>query len=149
MSFTITMYKNNSESNRMTKNLTSAVSVTGTLRQSTSIIDPVIQVRGNIESVVNHNYLHIPKFNRYYFINNITSIRDDLYEISCHVDVLMSHKNGILNEWCIVARQSNNYSLYLNDTFMKTYNYDILSARKFPQSFTGSSLVLAVAGSGD
>ena len=31
MSFTITMYKNNSESNRITKNLTSAVSVTGSI----------------------------------------------------------------------------------------------------------------------
>jgi hypothetical protein len=61
----------------------------------------------------------------------------------------MSHKTGILNEWCVVSRQSEDYSLYLNDTFMKTYNYDILSARKFPNSFSGSSLVLAVAGSGD
>lgn len=147
MSFTITMYKNKSESNRITKNLSNAISVSGTLRQSTSIIDPVIQVRGNIENVVNHNYLYIAKFNRYYFINNITSIREDLYEISCHVDVLMSHKNGILNEWCIVARQSNNYSLYLNDSFMKTYNYDIISARKFPYKFSGTSIVLAMAGS--
>lgn len=50
-----------------------------------------------------YNYCYISEFGRYYFINNITSVRNGLWKIDCSVDVLMSYKTSILNLNVIVS----------------------------------------------
>ena len=85
---------NKSENNRAVKLLEDVKEITFTLKEPTSIIDPVLLIKGNITEIIQANYITIPVFNRSYFINNITSVRNDLIEISAHVDVLSS-LNGI------------------------------------------------------
>lgn len=119
MSFNILLQTSSSEKNRLDKTLSTLGTLTGTLRQDTSIIDPVFQIEGNLSSYVNANYCTIEAFGRSYFINNIRSLRNNLFEISCHVDVLSSFKTQIRANHAIMHRSERNWNLYLNDGTLK------------------------------
>ena len=101
----ITLYVNNSEKNKIGKNLTNDFSLTGTLRDATNIINPVILLELN--EIDNHNYCYIPNFNRYYFITDITVIRTGLFAIYLMVDVLESFKTEIENLSVILLNTQN------------------------------------------
>lgn len=147
MSFSIQLMRNNSQVNKVGKDLTSLLSVTGTLREETSIIDPVIVIECNLSNMTRCNYMYIAEFDRYYFVNNIRSITKDLVEFTCHVDVLETYKNEIRKNSAIVKRQQNNWNLYLNDGTFKVYQNPMVVTKAFPSGFNGFEFVLAVAGS--
>ena len=147
MAFDIVLQRNNSERNRVTKDISEILTVSGELKTETSIIDPVIMIECDLSSVVGCNYISIPTFGRSYFVNNIRSIRSGLVEFSCHVDVLSSFATEIRSNTAIVRRQEKNWNLYLNDGTFKIYqNPDVLT-KSFPSGFTTQEFVLAVAGS--
>lgn len=146
MAFTIVLQRNNSESNRVTKTIDDLLSVSGTLREETSIIDPIIKIACDLSDVTDCNYLSIPAFDRSYFVNNIRSIRNGIVEFSCHVDVLSSFADGIRANSAIVKRQENAWNLYLNDGSFKVYQNPTVLTKAFPSGFTTQEFVLAVAG---
>lgn len=74
---------------------------TGSLRNPSNVIDPVILTERNL---IDFNYVSIPAFNRYYFVKEIRMVRDNLMEISLHVDVLYSFASGILQCTAIAHR---------------------------------------------
>lgn len=148
MSFTIKMQQNMSAPEVVDKSLYDVETLTGTLKDPTSLIDPVILVESDHTNIMTSNYLHIPQFGRYYYINNIRSIRTGLYELSCHVDVLMSWKTMIRRNSAIIQRSQSNYELDLDDGSIKVNNNPIIQTKSFPAGFTTSiEFVLAVAGS--
>lgn len=142
----ITLQINNSEKNRLDKNITDIVTLSGTLREQTSIINPVIVIEGDLSSFVNCNYMTITAFNRSYFINNITSINNNLFEISAHVDVLSTYKTQIRDNSAIIARQEKKWNLYLNDGVFKTYQNPHIVTKAFPSGFTQQHFIFSVAG---
>lgn len=115
---TITLYKSTAENNRVDKTnyITQVTSLSGTLREQTNILNPSVLIELNTVPVF--NYAYIPEFNRYYFVNNIESYRNNLWRIDMHVDVLMSYHSGI--EWlnCLVARNEFTYNDYLVDNLV-------------------------------
>ena len=142
----ITLYVNKSEKNKIGKNLTNDFSLSGTLRDVTNIINPVILIELN--EINNYNYCYIPDFNRYYFITDITVIRTGLFAISLMVDVLESFKTDIKNLSVILLNTqnvgSNNYlpsQVFRNNVKSKT---DILN---FPNGLNDSGeFILITAG---
>lgn len=142
----ITLQRNNSEKNKLDKNITDIVTLSGTLREQTSIINPVIVIEGDLSSFVNCNYMTISAFNRSYFINNITSINNNLFEISAHVDVLSTYKSQIRENSAIIARQEKKWNLYLNDGVFKTYQNPHIVTKAFPSGFTEQHFIFSVAG---
>lgn len=142
----ITLQINNSEKNRLDKSITDLITLTGTLRDKTSIIDPIIVIEGDLSSYVNCNYLTISAFNRSYFVNNITSLRNDLFEITAHVDVLSTYKSQIRANSAIIARQEKKWNLYLNDGVFKTYQNPFIVTKAFPSGFTEQHFIFSVAG---
>lgn len=142
----ITLYINKSEKNKIGKNLSNDFSLSGTLRDVTNIINPVILIE--INEIGNYNYCYIPNFNRYYFITDITIIRTGLFAISLIVDVLESFKTDIKNLSVILLNTqnvgSNNYLLsqvFRNNVKSKT---DILN---FPNGLNDSGeFILITAG---
>ena len=126
----IQLYKNNSSNNTMTKSLTPVTTISGTLKDECSIIDPEILVAGTSQ-FINANYAYIPEFNRYYYINNITIVKNGLYRLSLHSDVLMSFKNSIKGMNAIVARSSDNSN-------MKTLQYNNYNVYASNKSFDSS-----------
>lgn len=145
MSFTINLYTNTSDDNKLDKSLSDVGSITGTLKTATSILSPVIEFSGNIP--VNANYMYIATFGRYYFIDDIRSTGNGRFEISAHVDVLTTYKTQIRACSGIVARQENAWNLYVDDGTFKIYQNPKLTMKKFPSGFTTQEFVLAVAGS--
>lgn len=145
--FDIVLQTNNSENNRVTKDVTDIATISGTLKNECSIIDPVILIEGDISNYTSCNYCTIESFGRSYFINNIRSVRNNLFEISCHVDVLSSFADQIKENNAIINRQENDWNLYLNDGVFKIYQNPRILTREFPTGFSTQSFVLAVAGS--
>lgn len=152
MSFPIKHYINKSAPNVIDKDLELHVpDLVGTLRARSSIIDPVIIVEANSPGFhANHsNYIYVEEFNRYYYITNIISVNHTLWELHCHVDVLMSFKEQIKAQTAIVARQESKYNLYLDDGVFMAYQNPIVQTKRFSVEapFETQSFVLMVAGS--
>lgn len=147
MAFNVTLQRNNSERNKLTKDISEILTVSGELKTETSIIDPVIIIECDLSAVTGCNYISIPAFGRSYFVNNIRSIRNGLVEFSCHVDVLSTFASQIRDNTGIVRKQENNWNLYLNDGSFKIYQNPNVLTKAFPSGFTTQEFVLAVAGS--
>ena len=143
---TITLYKTTSEVNKVDKQLEQLAVLTGTLRESSSIIDPVFNISGIDSYIADCNYAYIEEFGRYYFIQNIESINNGLWRLSLHVDVLMSYRNEIRNNYAIIERNERSYDLKLNDGLFVTQQNPRRAQFTFPAGFTTWNYVLAVAG---
>lgn len=147
MAFAITVQSCSSEKNRVDKTLTDLASLSGALRNDTSIIEPVFRIEGDIAQYLTANYCTVPAFGRSYFINNIRSLRAGLFEIDCHVDVLSSFKTGLRTNSAIIHRSERNWNLYLNDGSLKIKQNPTISTHKFSETFYGVySYVLILAG---
>ena len=147
MAFDILIQQNQSEKNKVDKDVTTLATITGTLRQETSIIDPVFIVAGDLDDFIDVNYLTVGSFGRSYFVNNIRSVRSGMVELTCHVDVLSSFAAQIRTNSAIIRRQENNWNLYQNDGTFKVYQNPIVLTKAFPSGFTTQEYVLAIAGS--
>lgn len=146
MSFNITLQKMTSEKYAVTKSTSDIKTVSGVLKDTTSIIDPVIMIEIDLADVTECNYLSIPKFGRKYFVNNIRSVRNGLVEFTCHVDVLSSWASELKTNSAIVRRNEKKWNLYLNDGTFKIYQNPNVLTKAFPSGFTTQEFVLAVAG---
>lgn len=98
---TITFYNNISERNVIGKTINNPLAINGTLRESTSVINPIITVEAPV-TLVGYNYCYIPDFSRYYYVVDVKSMRNNLWAVTLRVDVLMSFKNDILNTPAII-----------------------------------------------
>lgn len=144
---TFTLMKNTSEREALTKSLTTLETLTGSLRNQSSIIDPIIEVTGILPATVTScNYAYIPEFGRYYFVKNIISVRTNVWVIQCHVDVLGTYATQIKAQTAVIRRQENSWNLYLDDGIFKTYQNPEIITKAFPAGFTTQNFVLAVAG---
>ena len=111
----ILLFTNYSENNRMNKILSAPVTLSGVLRQSTDIIDPVINIE--YDDPTEYNYVYIEDFGRYYFITGCSVIRTGLWQLNLHVDVLGSYKSQILAKTALISKQQNaaRGNVYFND----------------------------------
>ena len=146
----VVLMKNTSEPERVTKNLETLVTLSGSIKEGTSVINPTIMIQASqasVQQIVTSNYLQVPDFSRYYFIRDISSIRTNLWEISCHVDVLQTYSSQIKEQSAIIQRQEKRWNLYLNDGSFKVYQNPNVVTKPFPSGFSTNEFVLAIAGS--
>ena len=121
--FTINLYNMTTELSRVDKTnyMTPTISVSGTMRNATSILSPAFNIKiSNQSDVMMSNYCYIPILKRYYFITDIVAVNNDIYQINLSCDVLMSFKNDILKQQAVIARQENDYNTDLDDPLLKT-----------------------------
>lgn len=144
----ISFYNNVSEKEKIGKTLKNKTTLTGFLKQVTSVINPVITVE--MKNPSQYNYVHIPQFHRYYFISDIVNIKNNLWEIHMNVDVLESFKTQIKANKAIVEKseQTASSNEYFNDgsTFYhdsREYNEIAMFQRGFD---TAPSYILITAG---
>ena len=152
MSFPIKHYINRSATNVVNKELEQQTpDLVGTLRSGTSLIDPVILVQASAPGfhANKSNYIYVEEFGRYYYITNIISTNTTLWELHCHVDVLMSYADEIKAQTAIVARQESKYNLYLDDGIFMTYQNPKIQTKFFsnPTPFETQEFVMVVDGS--
>lgn len=138
----VILYNSNAEDIRVNKEdqLNAILTLNGTLRSASSVINPVIDfeiqdyitvAESNGIDVVNTelddiiylltqriigcNYVYIEEFNRYYFVSDITSINNHLWRISMSVDVLMTYKENIAEMTAMVSRNQYEYDELIAD----------------------------------
>ena len=143
----ITLYNNTSEKEKIGKTLSVVDTLTGAIKQPSSIKNPTILIEYNNPTAF--NYCHIDEFNRYYFVNDIIVERNNLLRVSLTVDPLESFKTQILAQQVIIDKNTANFDLYLPDenllTLVKTKT-DILN---FPSGLLDSGeFILITAGGG-
>lgn len=147
MAFDIVLQRNKSDRNCLTKDVETIATYTGVLRTPSSIVDPVIIIECDLANVNDANYMTISSFGRSYYINNITSVTQDLVEFRAHCDVLASFADEIKANNAILTKQQDLWNLYLNDGSFKIYQNPNVLTRAFPSGFNTLQYVLAVAGS--
>lgn len=140
----ITLYSNSSDNNVVTKNISQIASLSGSLRNESGIMSPSILIEGTYPSA---NYCYISDWGRYYFIEEIISVRNNITEIRCRIDTLMTYAQQIRGLTAIIKKQENDYNLYINDGSFMTYANDKVFTKGFPGSFSDDSYVLLVSGS--
>lgn len=87
---TITAYTGFSKRKNSTKQPTGGTAITATLKDDVSMVQPVFVVQGN---TFTYNYIEFA--GRYYYIDDVVSLRNNLTEIHCNIDVLATYKAAI------------------------------------------------------
>lgn len=139
-----------SEKRQLDKSVSYVLSLSGTLRNETNVVNPTILIEGDISTLAGCNYMSIPAFHRQYFITDMRSISDDLCEVSGHCDVLSTYESGIRQNTAIVGRSATegNWNLFLTDPLMKVTNKSNVIIKKGYSAFPKNqfSLMLLTMG---
>ena len=118
---TVKLYRNKAPNNKVNKS--SSITLVDTITEAIfkedgalDILNPKVLIKWgtDVSDFATINYLEIPKYNRFYFINNIYTV-GGLVALECKVDVLMSHKHDILNSKQYIMRSESKRSPYLVD----------------------------------
>lgn len=88
------------------KTLTDGVEVLGQMREPFNVMNPRLTVRqsGNLQRF---NYVHIPDFNRFYFVETVTQTDNDRVIVNLSVDVLKSYETEILDAMATLTESDN------------------------------------------
>lgn len=89
----------------------------GSFRNDSSIIDPIVLIEKTNPAEFHYNYMFIPEFQRWYFVNDIISIRNKIWEIHAHVDVLYTWRAEIGQMKCVIdkSEEIGNANMYMDD----------------------------------
>ena len=123
----IYFYNNVSENEYVNKELLNETVFYCLFKNSSSIISPTLLIQ-NFNGF-NFNYCYIPIFGRYYYITNITTQRNNLWEIETEVDVLMSFKDTLYEQEGLVGRNEFNFDNFIPDKLVpckNEYNTEII-----------------------
>lgn len=135
-----------SEPNKVYKSLTTLGTYECVLKDEVNIINPVINIAGIDSLMADVNYAYIPQFNRYYYVDSITSLNTGLLQINLTVDVLQSFADDIMNNTAIIERQQFDYDMELRDTNIPTYVGTLIQYTSFPSGFTDYQIVIPILG---
>lgn len=142
----ITMYKNFSDNNVISKTLGQPITLTGNLRNESNVIDPNIRIE--VENPALYNYAYIPEFGRYYYITDMRSIRTNLWELSMHVDVLMSFADAIRALPVIVSNAEYDDSRYMTGPQWATTVKSKTDVINFPSGLLDSGEYILITSGG-
>ena len=146
MSFSINLYNNNSEKNKIGKSLTSYGTLTGTLRNECSLTSPEVLVQSATPILC--NYAYIANFGRYYFITDVVSVRNNMYIIRLRCNVLETYKKQISKNTAVIERSQYYWNLYMQDPLLPVTTQVITSTVSFGKAFNqnGTNVLLYNAG---
>lgn len=108
----IKLCTNQSEKNKISKDITEGITLSGTLRNASNVVTPTIML--NIDNPTIYNYAYISDFHRYYFITEYVSVRTGLWQLNLKSDVLMSFRDSILSSRVLVNKSESSGSSYLS-----------------------------------
>lgn len=151
--FDINLYKNSAEPNKVDKtaDLSTVGTISGVLRQECSLINPEIIIQ--YDKPPDFNYCYIANFGRYYYVENIVSMRQNLWRVRLRCDVLMTYKTQILNLTARIARQQYTYSYRQIDSEIPFTNDPEITIQDIPNNLNlgkphYENILLTVVGNG-
>lgn len=105
----VNFYNNSSNENIINKDIKLITSKELIFRKNVNEKDPVLLVHNSILN--NVNYVEIPNFKRFYFIEHTENYNNQLSRIFLTTDLLMTYQNEILNaDVIITATEKPSYS---------------------------------------
>lgn len=139
----INFYNSKIKKNEVNKTLGSAIVKTCSLKDGSSIEDPVLYMEHDT-NILNCNYVYIPDFGRYYFVTGREVVDHTIY-LTLHIDVLMSFKTDILSSVGTAIR-SNFYNKNIPDKMVASLPGENIQYRVLSSAFTGETYVLILGG---
>lgn len=97
----VEFYHTTDNANTINKTLQSINTVDIIFRQAVNESTPFIIMNRN--KLTGSNYVHIPNFNRYYFISSVDNYTANLVRINLTTDLLMTYKDEILNSTVLIT----------------------------------------------
>lgn len=94
----------------------------GEIRESSSIINPTVTFEWEKGTSPVFSYVYIPSFNRFYFVENITFIMNQLWSMTLSVDVLNTYQPEIYNLPIYVERSEIDFNTKIVDTLYPLTN---------------------------
>ena len=91
----VEFYHTADNANTVNKTLQPITTLNIIFRQAVNETTPFIIM--NRDKLTGSNYVHIPNFNRYYFISSVENYTANLVRIDLVTDLLMTYKDVILN----------------------------------------------------
>lgn len=91
----VEFYHTADNANTVNKTLQPITTLNIIFRQAVNEATPFIIM--NRDKLNGSNYVHIPNFNRYYFISSVENYTSNLVRIDLVTDLLMTYKDVILN----------------------------------------------------
>lgn len=144
MSLTINTYTITSEEHVLDPSLTVIESgITAVHKEDTNMLHPTLIFSRDVDQTF--NYIYIAKYGRYYFLRERT-FSQQRYICTFDVDSLRSWNAHVKDLELIANRSSSRFNVYQPDTSVPFLQKSIIATQKFPQGFSGSSLILAVNG---
>ena len=140
----IILYENTSPKKKVVKNLTRKKELEGNLLDECSVVNPSITIE--IDNLSQYNYMYIPVFHRYYYITNSTVVQNKIWRIEAHTDVLMSSKEDLLKNKCVVEKVENGGSNYVDDGSWTVRADSFVQATQMSGELGNYSTYLMVAG---
>lgn len=112
---TIQLYNNSSDPRVLNKSLTAVGSaITCKLTDECTVEDPSFKMTLSSDYLT-ANYLKVSEWNKYYFITDRNIINGHEIIVNCHIDVLRTYRDAILNSEVICERSSSTENPYLPD----------------------------------
>ena len=92
--------------------------ITATVKESCSVMRPDFIVSASIVDLATCNYVHVPSWGRYYFIDDLLTMPGGRVSIRCREDVLTSNAEqiGNLSLYLDRAQRDQDRAKYLNDS---------------------------------
>lgn len=149
----IQLFISESEPNVLNKVITGVGAITGQLRNDSNVSNPDILISGDLiqSNILTANYALIPEFNnRYYYIHELKSIRQNIWLLSLKCDVLMSFKEAIKNSTAIISETaSTGINNYLENDVWVSMVKDFTEIINFPDGFPDTGEYILITAGGD
>ena len=116
----LNLYKTLDADNVINKTLLNKLTIQGFfLTSSLNIVNPTIPLQViNGVNIYEYNYIELPEFNRFYFVDSIESVNAKIFNLICSCDVLMTYKQEILNSNARVMRSLKTGDYYNGESLV-------------------------------
>ena len=142
----IHLYKCGSDPRTVSKSLTDDITYSdATARDAFDVMGGAIVIN-TATNISGYNYAYIEDAGRYYYINDITILRNGVWQLSLAIDVLMTYGDQIRALHGTVDRQTNKNNGYISDPEYKALTFSAIVTKAFPNSMTSDSIILMTIG---
>lgn len=128
------IYKCSDSRNTLNKTLTDEKEITANANRDVDIINPVMMLV-TVENIAEYNYIYIPEFQRYYFIESMKVNRTGIYEVNLHEDVLFTYRDKIKECKGLITVSNKNVDGYYNNLSIPIDVRPNTKKFTFPNSF--------------
>jgi hypothetical protein len=138
----VTLYKTTADKRRFNKYLQQVNVLTCEPTDPLDVKHPVLKVVSSQAYISQEvNYVYIPDFERYYFIDRM-EFDGRILNLYLSVDVIQSFKSEILAHSATIKRNENFNNGYLVDEKYNVYSYEEVLTKSFPSGMTNDSIIL-------